>query len=338
MRIVLIGTPFHDYTNVLHKALIDIGIDTVKFHFTKSFLQLNKIKLTRIIRNNIIHQYNLWLIGRINREIYKYSGKTILLLFGINYFSSEQLLALKNKGVKIVSWFIDSIYAHPQFYTAAELSEIIITYNKEDKAFLKKKQLNAFFMPLMYDSTAYKKLDETAKDIDLYFIGSIKERLADLETILREFPKSKYKIIIDGTYSKKKIDAKKYPNLIQYYRGAKLTSKRINKLYNNTKVCLNIQPKQATSALNIRTFEVWGAGCTQITNGNLEIIQELFPEDTTIIYRKNIKDFPLGIKDALKRFDSNALSNKFSKKTSTKKHDFNTRVSELLSIIKEVQI
>ncbi|MDX9694236.1 MAG: glycosyltransferase [Bacteroidales bacterium] len=288
-KIVIVGTPFFSYTQSVHSAFVKAGYKSICFTFPKQKAVIGKIPILKYFFNMWFHIKNQGLFLKLVNAVER--GDTVLF-FGINYFSKNKLNALKKRyNLKYILWFIDSIYSFQPFYDILDIADIVFTYNKHEVDDVKGGNAKVLFMPLMCDSQFYypKSLPKT---VDLYFIGSLSKRIEFFEKLLSEIDKYQLNIIIDGTYSKHKLKLrkKKHPYFYKYYRGEKLSASEINEMYNKTKLCINLQPSQAKSALNIRTFEIAGSGALQITNGNKQIINELFSTENEILYFNDISD------------------------------------------------
>ncbi|RMD74601.1 MAG: hypothetical protein D6820_16410, partial [Lentisphaerae bacterium] len=76
----------------------------------------------------------------------------------------------------------------------------------------------------------------------------------------------------------------KYPQWMKYYQGCVIGEEELNKLYNLTRVLVDISSPQNLDSANFTVFNGLASGCVLITNYK-PALDELFrPEDPLVVY------------------------------------------------------
>lgn len=335
-EVLVIGTPIWSYTESVSRAFSQNGI--------KSEFKIYKIPDKYLKTIPIISKlYYYWYYNIYPKSYYKYCLEHapdggLLVLFGINYLSNKQLLEIKTiKKVKILIWFIDSIYTFPKFYKNIEIADYVLCYNKSEADFLKQSGKRAVFSPMAYDQRYYFPIENSEKEYDLYFIGTLSKRLDFFEELLKRIAPLGLRIRIDGPVSwlKRFKLRKKYPLLSGCISGIGNNHKQINELYNKSRLCLSIQPDQADTGFSTRVYEICGAGALQLTNGQKELLDTLFKIDTELLHFSSMEELINQIRYVTTKKKSPDLQEIADRgfRRALKDHTFNERVAQLLKFI-----
>jgi spore maturation protein CgeB len=303
--VLVIGTPIFSYTESVSKAF--------KLNGKESEFKIYKIP-NRYLKNIpfISKIYFYWYYNIYPISFFKYCMQQapqggLLVLFGINYMTNEQLLKIKeSRGLKIVLWFIDSIYTYPIFYRNIDVADLILCYNKSESDDLSKAGKKSFFFPMAYDQAFYYPLINSRKEYDLYFVGTLTRRFEFFEALLILLEPMNLRIRIDGPVSfiKRGKLRKNFPHLYKYSTGKSMLHDQINRFYNQSKICISIQPQQAHSGISTRTYEICGSGALQITNGNKEMVNSLFRINKEILYFNDHIDLSEKIFEIISNYDT----------------------------------
>jgi len=333
--ILMLANPFYGYFDSVRYGFQenDISCDVIVykppnkilfklFRWLKLDYSILLNKQRKIIKNYVLNNFK------------KYD---VVLLFGFYIYEKEDLKEIKDRTkLPIVFWLFDSFY-NPNFSISNNYSEYIdyyFCYNEEDVLTLTRIGKAASFLPLAYDSRNYKILRNKELKYDIYFIGSLRPRIEFLNKYLEMIDDKNYKIRIDGylTPVYTFFTRNKYKYFYKYYTGKKLNHKEINEIYNSTRICLNLQPSQATSGFSIRTYEILGSGGFQLTNGNKELIRKIFKDENKIVHFKDMNELVMITNKILSINQS--VTNKIINKN-IYKHNFINRCKSIKNVIEK---
>lgn len=336
--VLILGLPIYSYAQSVCNAFKKNGINSEVLIFKIPNIYLKNIPL-------VSQLYFYWYHKIYPRSFFDYCLKNsprggLLVLFGINYLTNDQLRRLKaEKGMRIVTWFIDSIYTFPWFYKNIEVSDYILCYNKSESIELRKSGKNAIFFPMAYDQTFFFPIENCMKEFDLYFIGTLSSRSDYFEELIRRLRPLNLKIRIDGPVSwfKRKRLKRKFPLLSECISGKGLSHSDINELYNKSHICLSLLPAQANSGFSPRNYEICGSGALQLTNGNRELLDTLFKINTELFHFDTMESLVEKIKEIIKIKNSDKLREvrKMGFRRALNDHTFERRVDQLLQFVNE---
>ena len=337
-NVAIFASPLYGYYSSVAEAFSSNGCKvSVRVH--GKYSRFIKLPILGIMLERIFKFIDTQLHFRyLMANIEKYD---MILLFGYYLFSPQHIARIrKTSNTHIVFWAFDSI--HNRFkkdgYEIISSCPIILCYNQEDESELNELGYFARFTPLAYDENVYFPLKPLTYDIDIYFIGALKSRVEFLNTYIREMKDSKVKFQIDGKLGLWYIfkNKQRYPFFFKYYTGEKKTSKQINKLYNSSRICLNIQPQQATSGFSIRTYEINGAGGLQLCNGNKMLLNSLYQGNVDYIYYQSIEELVNCSKTILENYENYRPVRESAHRKSLLAHTYNVRVGEILTFVNEL--
>lgn len=128
------------------------------------------------------------------------------------------------------------------------------------------------FLPLAADPARYRPLGLAARKPALAFVGNVSPNRAQLlASIGARIPLAVHGPNADGR---------------RFRRRRKLTSARINQLYNEHELVLNInQAPNTVNGANLRTFEVTAAGACLLTQDSDDLAQHFEPGREVLAYR-----------------------------------------------------
>jgi spore maturation protein CgeB len=285
-KLLLVGNPYHDYIDAVAAGFEKNGyrVTLIKIRFHPPFLKHIPV-LNRIIGGMIDGFYR----KRIMRYLHDFSQDyDIAVFFGLHIFNIGGLEKIRKvcSHLKSVFWHIDSIYAYDPGLSISGYFDYLLCYNAADADYLVSRGKKALFVPLAFDPEWYFPIPGSEKEWDLYFIGSLRPRIEKLDRIARRLRDMNLRFRIDGRLSPVFVwkNKRKYPDFFRHYTGRMLNHPAINEMYNRSKLCLNLQPAQATTGFSIRTYEVLGAGGHQLTDGNRELLEALFTGHDRIVH------------------------------------------------------
>jgi spore maturation protein CgeB len=199
----------------------------------------------------------------------------LLILLRGDLLSPADLRAFRLRHrLPVVLWLIDSVHRVSQGIELARESTMVCCYNANECRLIEDETgVRAVFTPLAYDSRFYRPIDGISKDIDLYYVGSFhSDRKAVLDQLLKGVEGTTSSIVVDGKVYptwrplRRLRTRRRYKSLARFASNRVVDHTHINLMTNRARICLNILPDQAESALNIRAYEISGAGGFQLVN------------------------------------------------------------------------
>ena len=280
-KITLAGTRMYCYDESVARAFSEKGIKVDNIHYRRlTTLIENSPAISRLkdIFNFFVHKIYI-------KDILKsIPDSQLLVFFGSNkILRYNDLLRIKEKRkIFIIFWLIDSVNSTPDWKKIFTACDLILCYNKDEADMLSARSISSEFMPLAYDPFYYFPSEKYPKEMDVYYVGSISPRIDMLDIIAEKLLKERISFLIDGKLGFFKRMRYAMSGKYSHFRKCSSFKRRnhaqINVNTNKAKICLNIQPKQATSALNIRTYEIIGSGGFQLTDST-PVLDNLFLKD-----------------------------------------------------------
>lgn len=277
-QVVLVYTD--DYTcncSYLEKKIDELGI---------SYLR------NKYLRNWVNNVYNM--ITESKADLLLFVNLPVGLIF------PEELEKLHNR-IKIKCWFVDTVCDHPECIPYYKHIDGIYVFEESDVLFLNNIEIdNTQYVPVGHNMN-YHKIHIQSDKSDIVFIGSpFKNRLQILEAVAIQAIKKNWKLKIMGPFYsakyfwKKFIFEYKYPNITRFLENGSVTSGEVNKLYNNSKICLNIHDTKHKS-LNPRSFDILAAGAFEIVDMRSGYLGDIQPGKALVEFK--------GIDDLLKKIE-----------------------------------
>lgn len=267
------------------------------------YLKLRQIKKVESYINNKLEViYNKVLIDKIK------SFKPDIFLSLNYYLFPETLKFIKNSGIITVCFIGDNPFDSTRFkyfpialeyFNYLFLGEKIWEQNIRNVT----PRSKIFHFVGAFDKSFFKPLKTTPEDITKYscnisFAGSaygMKAEATYRVAILNQICDFGLKFWGDANWESY---FKYYPNLKNAYQGNRLNFDELNKLYQITKININIPNPQCFTAFQQRTFEIAAAKGFQIVDYRSDI-DEFFNEDEIVTF-KNISELKEKIECFLK--------------------------------------
>jgi hypothetical protein len=332
-NICIISTPLYSYHNQLLNAFNRAGCNCSVFSYKIPNRYLNKIPVFNVFYRFL---FRITENNRLFKSILGLSKLDFLIFFGMCEMPGHEINKIKHKtGAFVIFWFIDSISRHKGFFNAIPYCDYAITYKKSDNEFFTSRRINNSFLPLFFDPECYFKKN-TLKTLDIFFVGALKSRISFLNEMAKEIDHLNLNIAFYGRLSRFYILTTKHQNpwFYKYHFNRSLSHKDINDLYNSSRLCINLQPSQATDALNIRTFEIFGSGALLLTDGNYKLLSEYFNIGVDLIRFDSIDELIGIIIDYFgpqKLYVYNSINQEGSKTRIN--HTVDNRVKEVMNLI-----
>jgi hypothetical protein len=291
-RITLAGTRMYNYDDSVARAFTDLGIEVDNIHYKRVPTLIENLSGLKYFVDRFNSYSKKEYLEKIRASVLK---TDLLVFFGRNkLLNFNDIIQLKRGcDYKIVFWLIDSIYSTPGWQELLRAVDLVICYNKEEVEILLARSINSIFLPLAYDPSFYFPERPVEKDIDVYFVGSLSPRISFLDQVAKKLGEQNISFHIDGRLGFLRRLGFLFRRQNNYFRRCasfkSRTHEQINKYSNRAKICLNIQPKQATSALNIRTYEILGTGSFQLTNST-PVLERFFRDQHSLVVYTDVGD------------------------------------------------
>lgn len=334
------------------KALEKLGYDLEIFDFRQSqYLKSSFGSSLKKTVKKIFHSpaYQIPLVGSLENEKMNKSllAKTkefrpdiLLVLMGETIFP-ETLEKIKKSGVTTVNWFHDTVFASarkdfiqkiPRYYDYFFIidSEDVLNYIKIEARVVKT-------VPLACDPEVHKKIELSEEEkkkyrSDVCFVGSIfkgfkrKEMLADV---------SDFDLGIWGYWTEKS------PELKRCYRKQHVYGEEAVKIYNASKIVLDMPSSYPTYApegkafyVTPRVFEVPACGTLLLTHAT-SYLSRCYEIGKEMVPYKNGKELKEIIRYYLDHPEERKLIAKKAQERAYRDHTYEKRLQEIFSIIEE---
>lgn len=298
-RILVAGHPFRGYVRMVAAGFPSHGIhcDTLEWNVPERtfFEHLERMVSKRRLAagDQKMSMANALALGN---AIMKKKPNYVLVMNGGRITPATRGFCSK-EGIRLALWAHDSAYHFPWIAEASHDYDLIYTYEPEDLDILSQ-NVEARFLPLAYDPSMYYTANVPPQDIlDICFVGAIRgsypRRTEILRRLARRLRTQRIEIWSDKTpwYSPFRLEDLK---IIGMQRDLKIRRhspdhSEINKLYNRSRICLNIHHDQARKAVNPRTFEILGSGGFMMTDRSLDGIPS-FVEGRDYVLYTNLDD------------------------------------------------
>jgi len=250
---------------------------------------------------------------------------------------AETLAEMKKFSKHIISWWLDDpiLYfpTHPQ--ARAQLQYIDILFMFDRAKFQELQQLGAKqveYLPCAFDADVYHPKQISPADIkkyqcDIGMIASYYDKRGELLNATHGF-----NVAVWGMGWKQYLKLKNYPT--HTLRGKSLNGHQIATAYNIIKICPNAHHAQSVlGGLNMRTFEIPGAGGFQITD-YVEGMEEHFEISKEIIVYQSPEHFRELAEYYLKHEDERKAIAKRGYERVIRDHTYQQRLKKIFEVLK----
>lgn len=337
LKILVTGPTFYEYSYTIVRALRELQIlvdfyPMIEFYRASNYIEH---KLYNLGMKKLEIEYNKKWEDGLYDSCVKTKPDLIIVLNGI--MMNERILC-RLGGYKKCIWLWDSIYRAGNdraIETICSYFSAVFCFENSDVAYLKSKDINAYYLPLGYDQDIFKPT-KGKRDIDISFIGMPNdERLSILESVAVYVKKKRLKMFIGGEWYDKRYIWKrirfkeKYPNLFPYICNSLISAEQASNVYARSKICLNISIEEHRSQ-NPRMFEILATKslCLMKYKSDMHIDfvegQDFIGYDTNIITKIDSILSDLSHNDEISKHGYNKVIEKYS---------MNAIIKEMLSYI-----
>ena len=278
----------------------------------------------------------------ITRVIRSASHSDFVLLFRGDLFAPQDLERIRvETGRPVVFWLIDALDRMREGLELCRQAAFVFCYSMGDVSRLRRCGVAASFLPLAFDREAYVRDQSAKKDIDIYFVGNLNAGRGDyLEGLLAQFVDTTHVVKVDARWYSWRdplaaIEARRrYPKISGYCQNRYVTHAQINRSTNRAKVNLNLVPFQPEVSMNIRTYEICGAGGFQLVY-RADVLREVFVEGREVEAYGDAAELASKLRFYLDERNSPAREaiarNGYERARAS--HTFDTRAEEILSMV-----
>lgn len=315
-----------------HKALVELRHQSQLFYTNSGgdFFEriLNRAKYLRLQPDRFIRLWQNEVNKRLIRKVDAFKPQIILIIKGDELFP-ETLKELKKRRIILVNWLPDNPFYLDlkNILEAIPIYDYIFTFDPAHLPLLNHLAKGKIsFLPLACDSGMHRKIGLTPQEKEMFgcdvcFIGTcLPERIIILKELLG------YNLNVWGEgWQRERLWLK------ERYKG-KASGEKMVKIYNASRIVLNIHHPQTIEGLNLRTFEVCGCGAFQLVD-NRAILGKMYDIGREIVCfndikeLKNLIDYYLGNEEE-RRGIAEAGYNK-----THKEHTYLNRLERMFSII-----
>ena len=336
--VLLGGTGFFGYLDSIAQAMKRGGMtaDVLTYPYLRRGwrswpARLGFPQLRRAYRRRFLH--GLLARGR--------TADVIVLLKG-DLLEPEDIEELREAlGIPVVLWLIDTLLYMEGGRALSRAADLVLCYSRDDAQWLASKGCRAVFFPLAFDPLLYYPCGGQEKDIDVYFVGNYhSERQVFMEELLVALDGRPWRMVFEGPlYDPKRPllwtrTRRDYPHLFRAVTNRRVEHAHINALTNRSRICLNVLPAQARSALNVRAYEICGAGGFQVITAN-EVVGDLFELGREVVAFASIQEL-VNMLDSYLASSADQVREAIAAaghRRAMSEHSFDHRVASLMEIV-----
>jgi hypothetical protein len=263
MKGLIIAPAFHDYNDGIVRCFVRNNIQAKLIEYYDG----SSVGIFRLIKTFFRQGLAFFSPRKIKLPSEKYDF--ILVIKG-NGFSENFFAEASTKTDKLILWFYDPLDRFPEVQISFRYFHRIFFFQHSDyDRFRADKRFK--YMPLYHTFTRKEREVAYNRSIDFLFIGALtNERIRIIEELLRLM--DGYKLVVYGGFGPLKIFSYlkliyTKPRLRGIVRFGLVGNRKLKQLYLNSKNGLNIF-QEGQSGLNMRFFEMYGAGMKQIIWAN----------------------------------------------------------------------
>ncbi|WP_211611420.1 CgeB family protein [Halorientalis persicus] len=292
-----------------------------------------KIEIDR--RNSFLNKkttnaYNAELVDKINET----DPELLLIIKGERVRPSTIQKISKKYNCTTVLWCYDKGARFQNVVNGAKYYDYVFSFEPSDKNDFKQYDIDCKILPMAFDPNYYNTIN-IKEDIDISFIGRMhcEYRKEILEFLIKNL--EEYNVQVWGKawsllnpfqLYEYKLSRRQLGNKINNYD---IEHNTINRIYNRSKICLNIHHPQSVMGTNPRTFEIAGSGGFQLTD-ETEQIKSLFDVGEEIVTYQDKNDLLEKILYYIERKEEREQIGLNANEIAHNKHTFNHRVNTLL--------
>lgn len=291
MHLLVSGPDFHRYTDSVARAFDALGCSVTTSNWpdlSENILQRARTYALKKYEHVVVnhdHYYentkaqhakyrnNREQISRYNQELVRLVDEAnpdaVLVLKG-EIIHPETAAKLSDRATTVL-WCYDKATRYPNVVEGAHHYDLFYTFEPSDADQLGGNGVEARYLPMAYDPYYYQKLEGADEPIDVCFVGRMyPHRRRLLHEIVRHNPDLRVEVWGKAWSWYNPFTQYEYkvrrPQLGDAINNHDVHHTDINKIYNASKVCLNIHSHQSRQGVNPRTFEIPGSGALELVD------------------------------------------------------------------------
>lgn len=304
-KVLIIGPNYYNFLPAMSEAFSDLGWEPLLLPY-----------------DNPIHPYTAWMKWRYklsrHRDVLQEKSRSAFreevmarfdsfrpeLVFVLNgdILDERTLDAFRLAGAKVALWLFDNREWLPRSASQAGHVDHLFCFDRQDVEWFRRQEGSApvSFLPQACDTTIYRPLPGSRKDIDILFVGNLlhsPKRKETLLSVIRSFPDRR--IVVYGLYQPwyKGVAAWLCRPYKSVFKNRNIPPQKVNELYNRSRVVLNIHQELQRDGANPRVFEICGSGAYQICDAN-GYVRSLFSPGSVAFY-ESVPELVSLIREAL---------------------------------------
>ncbi|UCE91527.1 MAG: glycosyltransferase [Methanobacteriota archaeon] len=265
----------------------------------------------------------------------EYEPDLVLSVNGLG-LSKSAIRNLARSGTQCALWCYDSVTEYPRILDSAAECERVYVFEPSDISLIERTGADVKHLAMGFDPDIYHPDADSAKDLDLLFVGSVfsypnrvrllKRLSKDLSTLSMGLwtnsppyysPRNLMKLTSLGSRFSESIHLKT------------LTHEEINALYNSSRICLNIHHAQCKEGLNPRTYEIAGSGALQLVDYHKQI-DYTFVDGEEVLTYTDYEGLLRQIDACLNEPDRMMAISAKAERRARRSHTYQHRVKEIL--------
>lgn len=200
-----------------------------------------------------------WYQTRFARQFYKFEPDVVFVIQGKPVFSIERF---RNLGVPFLGWWIEPSDAESEILRNSREFDFYYSYSMKSLKILQANNIKCAYLSHGYSPQIFRPLLKRTKEYDLVFVGNWSPWR---DRVLREVFEITSRIRIYGPRWVNRSSIDRFL-LGKVHGGDHIDEESLNDLYNSAKIVLNASRVPMSSGLNLRFFEVLGAGTLLLTD------------------------------------------------------------------------
>lgn len=279
--IVILGPAFGQYAEMVTKGFRQNGLEADCFSYaqTEGLLQRLIWDYLPLVRLDSFRRAATKRIFERVLRACKDAALLIIIKAGVIPIDmySEFVADVK---CPIVYWMMDSVHRIEDGLEKAKLADMILSFEGTDSPILSSLCVPHQLVPLAVDPDLYFPISSSTPLWDLSFVGALyANRLSMLDSIFSVLQSNggvRARVVGDYRYELHPFLTRRllrlHPSVAPFLEHAVgWPHERINSLYNQSRICLNVFHPQSVESVNPRFFELGGSGAFQLCQANVAV-------------------------------------------------------------------
>ncbi len=196
----------------------------------------------------------------------------IFFTFSGNVILPARLRWMKERGLKLVLYLLDSIHTLPTTQSGLKFYDLVYAYEPTDIPFIAASNPRTDYLPPGYNPDFYHPMAGEEKTYDIAFVGTpYGGRLGLLNCLLRGAGRLDLRVALVGKYwhrgPRHRLFKLRYPFIYRYVlKNGTLTPPEVNRLYNQSRIVLNHHFIADGTGVNPRLFDIAGSSSFQLVD------------------------------------------------------------------------